>query len=225
MERYPVNHDAPHTAQRTASAHSSSQSSPWTSPEDSAALLDLMHDLLGTNAEPDPLFFVETWTLGIDAAAHNFQTRHHNSTHTGPNASPFRSFDFSVPLVFIQEASDFAPKSAGFSAARKDAYGVSPASPSSHTTASPQAMPHDEIPAMPAPGLPLTPEDACRLLGVSATSTRQQIKSAYRQLVRRYHPDRLEHSSEQEQRIATDHMTSINQAYRLLCVTTFTSAS
>jgi len=65
--------------------------------------------------------------------------------------------------------------------------------------------------------LPLTPEDACRLLGVAATSTRQQVKSAYRQLVRRYHPDRLEHSSEQEQRIATDRMTSINEAYRLLC--------
>lgn len=219
MERYPVNHDAPQTAQRAASARSSSQASPWTSPEDSAALLDLMHDLLGTQAEPDPLFFVETWTLGIDTATHNFQARHHNSTHTGPSVSPFRSFDFSVPLVFIQEASDFTSTSAGFSAAWKDAYGVSPAPhTSSHDAASQQASPHADIPfSTPVPGLPLTPEDACRLLGVAATSTRQQIKSAYRQLVRRYHPDRLEYSSKEELRIATDRMTSINEAYRLLC--------
>ena len=218
MERYPVNHDTPHTAQRAASAHSSSQASPWTSPEDSAALLDLMHDLLGAQAEPDPLFFVETWTLGIDTATHNFQTRHHNSTHSGPNASAFRSFDFSVPLVFIHEASDFAPTSAGFSAAWRDAYGVSPAPhTSSHDTPSQQAMPHDDIPSTPAPGLPLTREDARRLLGVAATCTRQQIKSAYRQLVRRYHPDCLEHASEDEQRLATDRMISINEAYRLLC--------
>lgn len=218
MERYPVNHDAPHMAQRAASAHSSSQASPWTSPEDSAALLDLMHDLLGTQAEPDPLFFVETWTLGIDTATHNFQTRHQNAAHTGFNPPTDRSFDFTVPLIFVYDASDFPSTPTGFSAAWKDAYGASQAPhTSSHDAASPQAMPHDEIRSTPAPGLPLTPEDACRLLGVAATSTRQQVKSAYRQLVRRYHPDRLEHSSEQEQRIATDRMTSINEAYRLLC--------
>lgn len=218
MERYPVNQDAPHTAQRADSASCSSQASPWTSPEDSAALLDLMHDLLGTQAEPDPLFFVETWTLGIDAATHNFQTRHQNAAHTSFNPPTDRPFDFTVPLIFVYNASDFPSTPTGFSAAWKDAYGVSPAPHmSSHDAVSQQAMPHDGIPNTPAPGLPLTLEDACRLLGVATTSTRHQIKSAYRQLVRRYHPDCLEHAGEEELRIATDRMTSINEAYRLLC--------
>ena len=65
--------------------------------------------------------------------------------------------------------------------------------------------------------MPLTADDAFRMLGVPPTSTRKQIKTAYRQLVWRYHPDRLIHSSDQDRRIATDRMTSLNEAYHLLC--------
>lgn len=206
MERYPVNHGV-HTAAKTP-ASAASRDDSWTSPENQPALLDLMHDLLGTQVEPDPLFFVETWTLGVEAATESFHARHHAPSHTDAGQTASRPFDFSVPLVFVYDQSDFQSVPANFSAAWKDAYGVAPASQQS--TVQPTEAPFNPVP-------PLTSEDAYRLLGVPPTSTRKQIKTAYRQLVCRYHPDRLIHSSVEEQRIATERMTAINQAYRLLC--------
>jgi translocation protein SEC63 len=54
------------------------------------------------------------------------------------------------------------------------------------------------------------------MLGVTLASTRKQIKTAYRQLAWRYHPDRLNGSSEHDRRLATDRMISLNEAYRLV---------
>ncbi len=76
-------------------------------------------------------------------------------------------------------------------------------------------MPWDEEEAF-VPG-PLTFPAACRLLGVAATSTREQIKAAYRKMAGRYHPDRLETAGSVDPQLATDRMASINEAYRLLC--------
>ena len=64
----------------------------------------------------------------------------------------------------------------------------------------------------------LTPESARKVLGVAATSTREQIRAAYRKMASRYHPDRLAQSGASEQKLAGERMASINQAYRLLCV-------
>ena len=211
MERSPINHGVSPAPQPGASTKSSAHADSWTSPENSAALLDLMHDLLGEHAEPDPLFFVETWTVGIEAAAQNFHARHQVASHPDANASAMRAFDFSVPLIFVFDGSDFPSVPAHFSAAWKNAYGVSPSSSSPHS-----AVPHDEAPRS-TPAQTLTTEEACRLLGLAPNSNRKQIKNAYRQMVWRYHPDRLIHSSEPERRLATERMTAINQAYRLLC--------
>ena len=63
----------------------------------------------------------------------------------------------------------------------------------------------------------LTLERARRILGVAADSTRDQIKAAYRQLASRYHPDRHTAESDEQRRLATERMASINEAYRLLC--------
>ncbi len=71
----------------------------------------------------------------------------------------------------------------------------------------------------PLPNQPLTLERALQLLGVSASSTREQIRAAYRRMAGLYHPDRMHHSSETERRAATERMISINEAYRLLCAT------
>jgi DnaJ-class molecular chaperone len=63
---------------------------------------------------------------------------------------------------------------------------------------------------------PLTLESARRLLGVGATSTQEQIRVAYRQMASRYHPDRLAQGAPSEQKLASDRMASINEAYHLL---------
>jgi hypothetical protein len=184
-----------------------------------------MEHLLGDHAEPDPLFFVETWTSGIEAATLSFQSRHHTTRHNDNAAmgataeAPFHhplnfAMSFSVPLTFIDDvSSNSTDLSSGFSAAWKDAYGNNGPSSSAHSA----AAHHDAPASSPAPNLPLTADDACRTLGVPPTSTRKQIKTAYRQLVWRYHPDRLIHSSDQDRRVATDRMTSLNEAYHLLC--------
>jgi DnaJ-class molecular chaperone len=59
-------------------------------------------------------------------------------------------------------------------------------------------------------------ERARRVLGVAFGSTAAEIKVAYRQLARRYHPDRVEGKSAQAMQTATGRMIAINQAYCLL---------
>jgi len=202
----------------------------WSGPTQPPTLADQMEHLLGEHSEPDPLFFVETWTSGIEAATLSFQSRHHtadpNGTATrtredGPSHDPFSfSVAFAVPLTFIDNvSSDSSHFPSGFSAAWKDAYGSNRPSSSAH------AAQHHDLPcSSPAPNLPINADDAFRMLGVPAGSTRKQIKTAYRQLVWRYHPDRLVHSSDQDRRVATDRMTALNQAYHLLCESAPTTA-
>lgn len=173
-----------------------------------------MAGILGEDAEPDTQFFVESWTFGLNAAAENLQARHQAQRPQAFDNSTFRTFDFSVPL-FVEEMETRdarASFSARFSAAFKNAYGVSSSTAPKHSTPQP-----DTPCTAHAPGQPLSTEHACRMLGVPANSTRAQLKTAYRQLVRRYHPDLLPHSTEHERRAATDRMISINQAYHLLC--------
>jgi hypothetical protein len=189
--------------------------SPWsnTGSETPSPFTTHMADLLGCDAEPDPLFFVETWTIGLDAATHNLHTRRHASDARDPHAHEPQSFHFFTPVTFVDVAVSASGSTmpASFSSAWKDAYGT-PASPTGADAPHESAPPH-------APGLSqtLTAELACRTLGIAPSSSRKQIKTAYRQLVWRYHPDRLEHSSEHDQRAATDRMISINAAYHLLC--------
>jgi curved DNA-binding protein CbpA len=57
-------------------------------------------------------------------------------------------------------------------------------------------------------------EQAYRALGVPADSSALRIKRDYRHLVRRWHPDRFAHNTN-EQRHATERMREINHAYEL----------
>jgi DnaJ-domain-containing protein 1 len=84
-----------------------------------------------------------------------------------------------------------------------------------------RAFPNAEPPAeqpLPAPAKwPLTLDAARRLLGVTAASTRDEIKAAYRQMASLYHPDHLARRGDRDRQLATDRMAAINEAYRLLC--------
>ena len=195
--------------------------SSWNSAAAAPSFVGQMEDLLGAHAEPDPLFFVDSWTIGLEAATENLQARQHLTTNH--NTSTFRAFDFSVPLVFMEECTpDF---SAGMPLGFREAYGVPARSfPSdvfrSMKSAAPEPVPEQSL-NLPDPNQPLTLQSACCLLGVAPTDSREQIKTAYRQLVRRYHPDRLASSSSEARRVATDRMITINQAYRLICDSSF----
>ncbi len=58
------------------------------------------------------------------------------------------------------------------------------------------------------------PSDPYAILGVARAATRDEIRSAYRALVARYHPDR--HQGNPLANLAGDRMAEINQAYDVL---------
>lgn len=210
-----------------------SAASSW-SDLDRSPLPDFTHhidDLLGTETEPDPLFFVESWTVGVPAATRNFQSRHQQTRLRETNENPWHAFAFSMPPVVIDDGSMFGPQAsstrAGFSAAWKSAYGFGGSAPYASSSTANRQSTHDipEDSGTSKVAVPLTIEDASHLLGISAAATRKQIKTAYRQLVWRYHPDLLTDHDEQERRLANDRMICLNEAYRLLCGNAATTAN
>lgn len=60
--------------------------------------------------------------------------------------------------------------------------------------------------------------EACRILGVSPTASRDEIKRAYRRLMSRYHPDKLAATGASETRVraATEKVQQIRRAYEVL---------
>ena len=59
-------------------------------------------------------------------------------------------------------------------------------------------------------------KDYYETLGVSKTATDDEIKSAYRKLAMKYHPDRYANKSEDEKKKAEEQFKEINQAYSVL---------
>jgi len=55
--------------------------------------------------------------------------------------------------------------------------------------------------------------DPYRLFGVSRADDAETIKRAYRDLIARYHPDRLHHLGAEFKGLATSKTTAINEAY------------
>jgi DnaJ-domain-containing protein 1 len=203
-------------------------------PERSAPLLAQMERILGADSEPDPAFFVESWTVGVAAAAANLQQRRQDRKSREQREPAWHALDAYLPFLSPAENESLAeneeqtelrtwstavssggplPSGEGIAAAAQDASaqtGPGTEKLSGETFGRENESGQETIP-------PRTLERACRLLGVAATSSQEEIKAAYRHLAVRYHPDRQERKNEQERRAATERMAAINEAYRLLC--------
>jgi DnaJ-domain-containing protein 1 len=59
-------------------------------------------------------------------------------------------------------------------------------------------------------------DKAYQLLQVNANSTVDEIKSAYKQRIKEYHPDRLETFGEELKKLAQTKTQEINKAYNLI---------
>ena len=205
-----------------------------TPPEPPSQFAAQMAQILGESSEPDPLFFVESWTVGVAAAVDNLQQRRQrqsNSTSCRPVLHPF---DNRGPLNFVDvTVSDEAffkttranTVADSYTAGRPTQFREETPAPKQSATSQAWQSFVDDFEISQDSVQPTTVESACQLLGVPVTSTREQIKGAYRRMANRYHPDRLESRSERERIRGTDRMASINEAYRLLRTTMFGEAA
>lgn len=179
--------------------------------------------LPGDDPETDPLFFEESWTLGVTAAAGRWRQRQGQEDRERQRRA-CREFNSLGTLAFVQErewyAERFSMAEAVPAANRPDAGWLPPfsAEPSAQTEhQAPQGWETlGEENSRPRTIHSMTRLRACQLLGVTAASTREQIKAAYRRMASQWHPDRLERRTEEARHLATEQMAAINEAYSVI---------
>ena len=69
------------------------------------------------------------------------------------------------------------------------------------------------IASMAAPGKTSTPDADYAILGVSASATDAEVRSAYRKMAMKHHPDKVAHLGPDVQRAATEKFRTINEAW------------
>ncbi len=62
----------------------------------------------------------------------------------------------------------------------------------------------------------MSPEHARSILGVTATASKEEIQSAFREQIKKYHPDRVAYLGEEFRRMAEEKARLINTAYEVL---------
>jgi DnaJ-domain-containing protein 1 len=166
-------------------------------------------ELLGDDSEPDPQFFVECWTLGVPEAIGNLQSRLRMQADRDEESIETGLEELFTSVLPWQRVWHF-----NFSERSEFARNV--AVPRSATEARGEDVFAEKCAGSESAANPMTLERARQLLGVSLASTSMQIKAAYRQKVREWHPDRLSDQNQVARQFANEKMTEINEAYRLL---------
>lgn len=205
-------------------------------PKQAWRFVDEFQQLLGNDSAPDPQFFVESWTFGMNAAVDNFQQRKQKKANRARQIDTLEEFDDLVNLSFNQESEvsteyPYSGETARYTGSYETGWKLRS---SEERAAQMQCQSAEELDAHESDALesnasdeafgngpvavyPMTLASAYELLEVTANSTRQQIRAAYRSKVSQWHPDRFNRRSEQVRQRATAQMAAINEAYRLLC--------
>lgn len=183
--------------------------------------VDEFQRLVGEEAEPDVRFFVESWTSGTAAAVGSYQQRRQaeSAKDVFRRSDGVGSLAYFPDMPYRAEISDAAIAAMYAGISEKDRLAQESEEQAERTLD--EAWQDWERAAGESGGgygtiRPMTQQLACRLLGVTEVSSRRQLKAAYRKLVSRWHPDRLELEAEEMRKLANERMAAINEAYHLL---------
>jgi hypothetical protein len=176
---------------------------------------------MGEDFELDPQFLEESWTLGVAAATESWQRRQRNQVEREQQSRAFREMDSLGGLNFVPATDWVAAGGGAWSGTWSGSMAAMmdpdrsqqhAAAPAAAATEWPFGQPEQERweDWDSDSDEPMTPLRACRLLGVDASSTREQIRAAYRRLASQWHPDRRAGQG------ANQRMAAINEAYRVL---------
>jgi len=170
---------------------------------------------MGEDCEPDPQFFVESWTLGVTAAMESLHKRQQGRSARARHSQALREIQHLGNLSFLQEQELGGEFHSSVTMGENEEY--QQASQPLLSAEEPDWDPiYEECESIQEAAQPMTRERAFRLLEVNSGSTPAQIKAAYRRKVSHWHPDRLALRGEDVRQLATRQMAAINEAYRLL---------
>jgi DnaJ-like protein len=189
---------------------------------------------MGEEFEPDARFMEESWTMGVDAAEESFRARRQGGAERERRGQDFREMDSVGARAFAQASEWYAAmrRSASGAAvseiAERDA--AVDASAARDRAAWLQRCAEEPFGGWQERGVAgegggdadladadgMTVGQARRVLGLSAESTREQVRAAYRRMAGAWHPDRMAGRAEAVRQAATEQMAEINEAYRVL---------
>jgi hypothetical protein len=200
-----------------------------------------MEQLLGDDLDLDPLFLEESWTVGTPAALENLRRRRQSRVEREHQSRASLAFDHLRVIASVEDAeptAEFLTADRAVNSLRAARQNWTPQDWTPQAQIAQSWIPQGWMPeSIRLASESLTDADAFaqtsaqaekndssmsltraqQLLGVTAASTREQIRSAYRRMVGQCHPDRLQDATEAARQCATQQVASLNEAYHALC--------